>query len=207
MQGPRRTRRRGGEACKAEEEEGGWEERRRESKGGLVHGLVKDKWKKGKGLTRRGVCFIGNQTEFHIAHVNIQAGLHVPSKMFTRRSACVHTQRGNKMVCPCAGLHAFILACDRHKTGQRASAETDSSQCLQQAQSSQGNVYSLLAVPERRWHQSIPFWQGSWDNSRLWFPAITPANQNERHRDCREPQECVCVRWGGSLQYATASQR
>lgn len=91
-------------------------------------------------------------------------------------------------VCPCAALHAFILACKRvaDKKRKRASVETDSSQCLQQAQSSQANIYLHHAVPERRWHQSIPFWQGSWDNSWLWFLAITPANQNERHRDCRE---------------------
>lgn len=65
-------------------------------------------------------------------------------------AACARTMTKNKMVRP--WLHAFILACKRvtDMKWDREPLQTDSSQCRQQAQSQQGNVYSLLAVTERR---------------------------------------------------------
>lgn len=121
------------------------------------------------------------------------------SQVYTSRTTCklsiCHTVYSMLcalvLYCMLSFLHVRVWQTKKKKKRPRASAETDSSQCLQQAQSPQANVYLHHTVPERRWHQSIPFWQGSWDNSWLWFPAITPANQKERHHDYREPQACV----------------
>lgn len=50
--------------------------------------------KDGEGINQeRGVFLKEGQTVFHIANVDLQAGLHVRSEMFTRRSACVQGTR------------------------------------------------------------------------------------------------------------------
>lgn len=50
----------------------------------------------------------------------------------------------------CVTLRAFIVACDRHETGQRSSEETDSSRRLQRAWSRRGNVAALLTAADGR---------------------------------------------------------
>lgn len=54
------------------------------------------------------------------------------------------------VVVVCVTLRAFIVACDRHETGQRSSEETDSSRRLQRARSRRGNVAALLTAADGR---------------------------------------------------------
>lgn len=160
-------------SAQGREGEARWAGRRRESRDGLVQEAMNVQER--KEFTKRALCF-------HIVHRFIQACKRSPHLYSTWCALILYSLL--------SFLHVRVWQAKKKKR-PRASAETDSSQRLQQAQSSQANVYLHHTVPERRWHQSIPFWQGSWDNSWLWFPAITPANQSERHHDCREPQACV----------------
>lgn len=154
------------------------------SRGGLVQ-----QWRMKESIShQRGtLCW----KSFHIAHVNKQVEPHVQKHGFTGTpNVWANSSRGTGQHsggCMLSFIHRSVW-----QTWNRTQ-----SLCRQAAVSASSKLrahrvmhtHFLLFQREGDTSQSLSD-RGSWDNSGLWFPAITPANQKERHPDCGKMGIC-----------------
>lgn len=138
---------------------------------------------------------------FHIAHVNMQVEPHVQSTAFQGRHVCVlHSSRGTRPSsggCMLSFIHRSLWQTwNRTQSLRRQTAVSASSKLRAH------RVMYTHFLPFQRegdTSQSLSD-RGSWDNSRLLFPAITPANQKERHPDCGKLGMCCAEEAWTKLQ-------
>lgn len=155
-------------------------------------------WK--KVLLTRVVRCIGNHFALHMSTFKWN---HMYKGWFYRDAICVctHSVRGTGLYsggCMLSFIHGSLWQTwNSSQTLCRQIAVSASSKLR-----AHGVMYThfLLFQREGDTSQSLSD-RGSWDNRGLWFPAMTPANQKERHPDCRNLGMCCAEEASSRLQF------